>query len=289
MNEILTMSIFFITGTSGSGKSTVMEHLKKQLPESNFAVHDFDEVGVPSDADQAWRMATTQYWVEKAQCYAAQNKVTVICGVTVPSEVIDAVKGTALQPCFAFLKIDDAVIKQRLQERGWSEQLIQDNINWAHALESQVRATKQHLILETFNCRRPTDVAKQLITWMNNLEHEVKHMPHKSHPKEMDLPELLALLTLFENNGITVIVDGGWGVDALLEKQTRPHGDLDIAVDHRQVPLLRTLLEARGYKDVPRDDTRECNFVLGDDKGHEVDVHSFMMKRVTSHLEFLIH
>jgi lincosamide nucleotidyltransferase A/C/D/E len=101
-------------------------------------------------------------------------------------------------------------------------------------------------------------------------------MSHKSHPREMDLPEVLALLDLFEAHGITVIIDGGWGVDALLEKQTRPHEDLDIAVDHSYVPLLRSLLEARGYHDVPRDDTRECNFVLGDDKGHEIDVHSFI-------------
>ena len=35
------------------------------------------------------------------------------------------------------------------------------------------------------------------------------------------------------------------------------------------------LLEAHGYKDVPRDDTRDCNFVLGDDEGHEVDIHSY--------------
>ena len=269
MNEILTMSIFFITGTSGSGKSTVMELLKAELPATHFSVHDFDEVGVPDNADQTWRIATTQYWIEKAQQYAAQNKSVVICGVTVPTEVMEAIKHTGLQPCFAILKIDDVMIKQRLQERGWSEQVIQDNINWAHALESQVKATKQHLILKTSNFGRPTDIAHQLITW-------IKNMSHTSKSKEMDLPELLALLALFETHGITVIVDGGWGVDALLEKQTRPHGDLDIAVDHRQVPLLRTLLEARGYKDVPRDDTRECNFVLGDDKGHEVDVHSFI-------------
>lgn len=86
MHEILTMSIFFITGTSGSGKSTVMELLKAELPAKQYSVHDFDEVGVPDNADQAWRIATTQHWIEKAQHYAAQNKTTVICGVTVPSD-----------------------------------------------------------------------------------------------------------------------------------------------------------------------------------------------------------
>jgi lincosamide nucleotidyltransferase A/C/D/E len=78
-----------------------------------------------------------------------------------------------------------------------------------------------------------------------------------------------------EQNDIEVYVDGGWGVDALLGEQTRKHEDLDIAVPHRFVPKLREILEARGYDDVSRDDTRDCNFVLGDDKGHLVDIHSY--------------
>jgi hypothetical protein len=31
--------------------------------------------------------------------------------------------------------------------------------------------------------------------------------------------------------GIKIWIDGGWGVDALLGRQTRPHKDLDIALD----------------------------------------------------------
>ena len=65
------------------------------------------------------------------------------------------------------------------------------------------------------------------------------------------------------------------GVDALLGEQTRPHGDLDIAMQHRDVPKLRELFALRGYREMPRDDSWECNFVLGDDLGHEVDVHSY--------------
>lgn len=83
------------------------------------------------------------------------------------------------------------------------------------------------------------------------------------------------LLQLFAQNGFDVVVDGGWSVDALLGEQTRSHGDLDIALQHKDVAKLRALLEARGYQDVPRDDTWECNFVMGDNKGHEVDFHSY--------------
>ncbi|GLV56538.1 aminoglycoside nucleotidyltransferase [Dictyobacter sp. S3.2.2.5] len=82
-------------------------------------------------------------------------------------------------------------------------------------------------------------------------------------------------LQLCARHGIEVFVDGGWGVDALVGKQTRPHEDLDIALQHKDVPALRSLLEAHGYRDVPRDDTRDCNFVMGDDQGHEVDFHSY--------------
>jgi lincosamide nucleotidyltransferase A/C/D/E len=97
----------------------------------------------------------------------------------------------------------------------------------------------------------------------------------KSNKPTMPAEEAIALYNLFRAHGIVVWVDGGWGVDALLRRQTRPHSDLDIALRHSDVLRLRALLQERGYRDVPRDDTRACNFVLGDDLGHQIDVHSF--------------
>ena len=102
----------------------------------------------------------------------------------------------------------------------------------------------------------------------------LERFDHPSHV-HMSSDTVVELMQLFEQHGIDVVVDGGWGVDALLGKQTRLHSDLDIALQHKDVPKLRALLEARGYKDVPRDDTRDCNFVMGDDQGHEVDFHSY--------------
>jgi lincosamide nucleotidyltransferase A/C/D/E len=92
---------------------------------------------------------------------------------------------------------------------------------------------------------------------------------------EMTAEDVLELVILFEQNGIELILDGGWGVDALLSVQTRTHEDLDVAMPHKYVPLARSLLEARGYTDVPRTDTRDCNFVLGDELGHLVDFHTY--------------
>jgi lincosamide nucleotidyltransferase A/C/D/E len=91
----------------------------------------------------------------------------------------------------------------------------------------------------------------------------------------MTAGDVLDVIKLFERNAIEVIIDGGWAVDALLGEQTRPHSDLDIAMPHKYVPLARHLLEGRGYCDVPRTDTRDCNFVMGDDSGRTVDFHTY--------------
>jgi hypothetical protein len=54
---------------------------------------------------------------------------------------------------------------------------------------------------------------------------------------EMTPEALVDLLQLFESSGIEVWLDRGWGVDALLGTQTRPHKDVDIIL--RIADLLR--------------------------------------------------
>mgnify|MGYP001564823259 CR=1 FL=1 len=92
--------------------------------------------------------------------------------------------------------------------------------------------------------------------------------------KETTAKDVINLYSQLNSLGIKIWIDGGWGVDALLGKQTRPHGDVDIVVQHKDVPRLRELLESQGYEDVERDDTSSWNFVVGDDKSHEIDVHA---------------
>ncbi len=94
--------------------------------------------------------------------------------------------------------------------------------------------------------------------------------------KSMTYRDVIDLYSRLENLGIEIWIDGGWGVDALLSEQTRAHSDLDIVIQQKDLPKLRELLEAQGYKDIQRDDTRPWNFVLGDDAGHEVDVHAIV-------------
>jgi lincosamide nucleotidyltransferase A/C/D/E len=90
---------------------------------------------------------------------------------------------------------------------------------------------------------------------------------------EMTAVDVRAFVELMDGLGIRVWLDGGWAVDACLGEQTRRHGDLDIAIEKRDVPAAVAALGDRGFRPVPRDDTRPWNFVLGDDAGRQVDFH----------------
>lgn len=159
------MSIFFITGTSGAGKTTLTEQLQAKLSQGTFAVHDFDECGVPEHADAIWRQATTDYWISIAQENVKQGKSTIICGVCVPTEVLKN-RPLDMTVNFGFIKLADDEIVRRLQLRGWNEQLITDNINWAHYLETEVRKQPHHIIVESTLNSTADKVADQFIDWI---------------------------------------------------------------------------------------------------------------------------
>lgn len=95
----------------------------------------------------------------------------------------------------------------------------------------------------------------------------------------MTAEDVVELYSTLESQRISIWIDGGWAVDALLGQQTREHSDLDIAIEERHVSALRALLESRGYHDVPSDDTSRWNFVIGDEHGRQVDVHAFVFDR----------
>jgi lincosamide nucleotidyltransferase A/C/D/E len=96
--------------------------------------------------------------------------------------------------------------------------------------------------------------------------------------------DVAALIGLLEENGLEIYVDGGWAVDALLGQQTRDHSDLDVALPQKQVSILREVLSNRGYREQPRNDSWECNFVLVDPQGREVDVHSYTLDDDGNHV-----
>mgnify|MGYP000983253583 CR=1 FL=1 len=73
--------------------------------------------------------------------------------------------------------------------------------------------------------------------------------------------------------GVNIWIDGGWAVDAVVGRQTRPHNDLDIAVEAKASDALRHFLAERGYRQTPLKEASNWNFVLEDEDGRKIDVH----------------
>lgn len=87
----------------------------------------------------------------------------------------------------------------------------------------------------------------------------------------MNSGDVLGVLDLLSEGGIVVWLDGGWGVDALLGEQTRPHDDLDIVLKHEDLSHFTDTMTKHGF--APFRDDGPFNFVLADSGGHQVDVH----------------
>ncbi len=89
----------------------------------------------------------------------------------------------------------------------------------------------------------------------------------------MTSSDVIEIYSALSDCGIHIWIDGGWGVDALLGSETRPHKDLDIAIEDQQVAQFERFLAARGYRRAKREVERPFNFVLADVSGREIDVH----------------
>jgi lincosamide nucleotidyltransferase A/C/D/E len=87
----------------------------------------------------------------------------------------------------------------------------------------------------------------------------------------MSAESALAVLAVLERAGIDVVVDGGWGIDALLGVERRTHGDLDLIVPLARVPDAVSAVSHLGF--VPVADTLPVTLVLAAPGGRRVDLH----------------
>jgi len=112
----------------------------------------------------------------------------------------------------------------------------------------------------------------------------------------MRAEEVIALYTLLAEHGVCVWIDGGWGIDALLGEQTRPHKDLDALVSVDDLDTLVGVLADCSFtlkeiweenrwvahavrlpligKTDHESSVAATAFVLRNGVGHELDVHA---------------
>jgi lincosamide nucleotidyltransferase A/C/D/E len=87
----------------------------------------------------------------------------------------------------------------------------------------------------------------------------------------MTAADVLEILEWLGAASADVWLDGGWGVDALVGKQTREHKDLDLIVRDVHESRMREALARHGFMQVEGGVPQ--SFVLADERGREVDVH----------------
>jgi lincosamide nucleotidyltransferase A/C/D/E len=89
--------------------------------------------------------------------------------------------------------------------------------------------------------------------------------------------DVLEILDRLGAAGVSAWLDGGWGVDALLGQQTRPHDDADVVLALEQSERAIATLAGLGF--AVADDLRPTRLVLRDGTGRQVDVHPVVFDR----------
>ncbi len=102
--------IYFVIGANGVGKSTLLSHLVALLPQSLFELHDFDERGVPDNADKSWRISETNYWMSLGEKNRLDGLATIICGFSKPEEIGERAE-------IILLDVNESSLEKRLRGR----------------------------------------------------------------------------------------------------------------------------------------------------------------------------
>lgn len=83
------------------------------------------------------------------------------------------------------------------------------------------------------------------------------------------------ILEMLSEASVKVFLDGGWGVDALIGRETRIHNDIDLFVEKKDYCITISVITGKGYREVIMDYTTDSHTVWKDDNGRIIDLHSF--------------
>lgn len=87
----------------------------------------------------------------------------------------------------------------------------------------------------------------------------------------VDSDEVHEVLDALRRAGLRQWIDGGWGIDALLERQTRVHDDLDLIVELCAIDDVVAALQPFGF--VLTEDYLPTRAVLRTMEGLQIDLH----------------
>jgi dephospho-CoA kinase len=140
-------AILFLTGASGSGKTTVVRALRAGDP-SGVYLH-FDSIGVPDEqtrvrefgSGERWQAETTRRWIAKIVAEQGANPLVVLEGQVRPSFAERAMTeyGVATS-AIVLVHCDDEEREARLSARGQPELASETMRSWAAFLQREAQA-----------------------------------------------------------------------------------------------------------------------------------------------------
>ncbi|MCK6066110.1 MULTISPECIES: hypothetical protein [Microbacterium] len=123
--------LLLVTGASAAGKSTTLAALADAARGLPLECAEFDSVGVPPDADTAWRHAAVEQWVQRAVSLQTSGVHLVLFGQVPMGELLAAPSADrldAIEVCL--LHCSAAVRAERLRRRGYAEADIVHHIRF---------------------------------------------------------------------------------------------------------------------------------------------------------------
>ena len=141
------MFIFFITGASGTGKTTLIENLKNKFKQnSNWSFLHFDSIGVPSPEEmikefgsgENWQKETTFKWIEKMLIEYQETEFIVFEGQVNLEFIKDGFSKYNFSD-YEIILVDcnEEVMEKRLNKRNQPELFTDDMKNWLLFLRKQ--------------------------------------------------------------------------------------------------------------------------------------------------------
>jgi hypothetical protein len=125
-----TLVLLFVTGSSGSGKTTCLSRLRDRFPD--MAWYDFERDGIPLGAGTAWRQQKTEYWLQHALEDQAGGRDVGICGGCIMGEILACPSAPQLRGlAVCLLECSNVIVRaDRLRARP-AGGLTQEILNWA--------------------------------------------------------------------------------------------------------------------------------------------------------------
>ncbi len=159
---LASIPLFVVTGASGTGKSAIVDGLRRRLPhcevfETDLILH-VAELGW-----DRWR----ETWLLLAHGIALNGRATVLCGSLLP-EQLEPLPARPLLGEIHFCNLDspDEVLAERLRarpaRRGWNEERIAHPQRFAASLRSRIDPT-----FDT-SSRSVEQVADQVARWVTD-------------------------------------------------------------------------------------------------------------------------